>query len=520
MMKRWLVLFALTLSLPLHAAPAADMDPSAAAQLYGQHCQSCHGADRLGGMGPALLPESLERLKPAEISNTIRQGRSATQMAGFAGQLSEEQIKQLTAYVQSAPATPPRWSDADMRASHRQPVALSSLPAKPQYTANPLNLFVVVEAGDHHVTVLDGDRFRPITRFASHYAVHGGPKFSPDGRFVYFSSRDGWVTQYDLYSLQVVADIRVGLNTRNIAVSDDGNWILAGNTLPQTLVLLDAHGLAPVKTIAVRDAAGHPSRVSAVYEAAPRHSFVVALKDVPELWEISYDRHAAPVYPGLVHDYQMGEALAQPGFLTPRVTPLSMVLDDFYFDPSYQHVLGASRSGQAQVISLDARSKVADLPLDGMPHLGSGISFERDGHRIMATPNLKGGQLSFVDMDSWQLIRQVQLPGPGFFLRSHENTPYAWADSMMSAHKDMLSIIDKRSLSVVRQLVLRPGKTTAHVEFTRDGRHALVSVMENPGELIVVDAQTLREVAALPMAKPIGKYNVFNKVNRSEGTSH
>jgi sugar lactone lactonase YvrE len=76
--------------------------------------------------------------------------------------------------------------------------------------ANPLNLFVVVEAGDHHVTVLDGDRFQALTRFASHYAVHGGPKFSPDGRFVYFSSRDGWVTQYDLYSLQVVADIRVG----------------------------------------------------------------------------------------------------------------------------------------------------------------------------------------------------------------------------------------------------------------------------------------------------------------------
>jgi hypothetical protein len=101
-------------------------------------------------------------------------------------------------------------------------------------------------------------------------------------------------------------------------------------------VLLDAHGLAPVKTIAVRDAAGHPSRVSAVYEAAPRHSFVVALKDVPELWEISYDRHAEPVYSGLVHDYKMGESLAQPGFLTPRVTPLSMVLDDFYFDPSYR----------------------------------------------------------------------------------------------------------------------------------------------------------------------------------------
>jgi hypothetical protein len=388
-----------------------------------------------------------------------------------------------------------------MRASHRQPVALSSLPAKPQYTANPLNLFVVVEAGDHHVTVLDGDRFRPITRFASHYAVHGGPKFSPDGRFVYFSSRDGWVTQYDLYSLQVVADIRVGLNTRNIAVSDDGNWILAGNTLPQTLVLLDAHGLAPVKTIAVRDAAGHPSRVSAVYEAAPRHSFVVALKDVPELWEISYDRHAEPVYSGLVHDYKMGESLAQPGFLTPRVTPLSMVLDDFTSTrptacagcfaqrPGAGDQPGCAQQGGGPAAGWHAASGFRhQLRARWPPHHGHAQS--------------QGRPAQFVDMDSWQLIKQVQLPGPGFFLRSHENTPYAWADSMMSAHKDTLSIIDKRSLSVVRQLVLRPGKTTAHVEFTRDGRYALVSVMENPGELIVVDAQTLREVAACPWPSP------------------
>ncbi|WP_312854317.1 cytochrome D1 domain-containing protein [Paludibacterium denitrificans] len=161
-----------------------------------------------------------------------------------------------------------------------------------------------------------------------------------------------------------------------------------------------------------------------------------------------------------------------------------------------------------------------DLALGGMPHLGSGITFERGGHRYMATPNLKGGQVTFVDMDSWQVVKNINLPGPGFFLRSHENTPYAWADSMMSAHKDMLTIIDKRTMSVARQLVLRPGLTTAHVEFTRDGRYALVSVMQNPGELIVVDAQTFAEVAALPMMKPIGKYNVFNKVNRSEGTSH
>ena len=30
---------------------------------YQANCASCHGADRLGGIGPALLPENLSRLK-------------------------------------------------------------------------------------------------------------------------------------------------------------------------------------------------------------------------------------------------------------------------------------------------------------------------------------------------------------------------------------------------------------------------------------------------------------------------
>ena len=35
-----------------------------------------------------------------------------------------------------------------------------------------------------------------------------------------------------------------------------------------------------------------------------------------------------------------------------------------------------------------------------------------------------------------------------------------------------------------------------------------------------LDAQTLEEVKRLPMRKPVGKYNVWNKITREEGTSH
>ncbi len=105
-------------------------------------------------------------------------------------------------------------------------------------------------------------------------------------------------------------------------------------------------------------------------------------------------------------------------------------------------------------------------------------------------------------------------------MRSHENTPYAWVDAFNSPRKDTLQIIDKRTLEVVRDLRPAPGKTAAHVEFTMDGRYALVSIWENDGEVIVYDAATFEIVKRLPANKPSGKYNVHNKITRSDGTSH
>ncbi len=92
-------------------------------------------------------------------------------------------------------------------------------------------------------------------------------EFSPDGRFVYFASRDGWVTKYDLHNFTMIAETRVGLNTRNLAVSNDGRWVLAGNYLPGNLVLLNADDLTLVKSIDAVGQDGSTSRVSAVYTA-------------------------------------------------------------------------------------------------------------------------------------------------------------------------------------------------------------------------------------------------------------
>jgi cytochrome c553/WD40 repeat protein len=509
------------LCIGVDVAHAAD-----APALYAEHCASCHGATRQGGMGPALLPESLERLRPAEAARVIAQGRPATQMAAFGERLASSDVAALAQWIYT-PVTPaPRWSEADIRASRIETAGARGLPAKPKWRADPMNLFVVVEGGDHHVSLVDGDRFEVIHRFASRFALHGGPKFSPDGRYVYFGSRDGWITKYDLWNLVTVAEVRAGLNMRNVAVSGDGRFLLAGNYLPHTLALFDADLNLVRSYDAANLAKSATSRVSAVYDAAPRKSFVIALKDLPELWEISYDPKAEPIHDGLVHDYKMGESIATPGYLGVRRTLLDEPLDDFFFDQSYAHALGATRpkadgTPSAQVVNLDVRRRIASLPLPGMPHLGSGITFAWHDTTVLATPNLKQGVVSIIDMKTWQPVKQIATDGPGFFMRSHEATPYAWVDSMMSpTAKDTLLVIDKRSLEPVARLRPEPGKTLAHVEFTRDGRYALASLWEADGALIVFDAATLKEVKRLPMSKPVGKYNVWNKISRSEGTSH
>lgn len=496
--------------------------------LYLTHCATCHMENRTGGMGPALLPESLARVNGAEVIDVIKNGRKATQMAGFEGVMSSSEMAAMAKWIRTPVVPAPVWSDNDIRASHEVRVKQIKPLNKPVWNADPMNMFVVVEGGDHHVTLLDGDRFEPIHRFASRFALHGGPKFSPDGRFVYFGSRDGWITKYDLWSLEVVAEVRAGLNMRNVAVSADGKWIAAANYLPHTVVLFDSD-LNHVKTLQAQTLdAKVSSRVSAVYDAAPRKSFVVALKDAPELWEISYDPKVQPIHDGYVHDYKMGEAISKSGFLNPRRTLLSEPLDDFFFDQSYTHVLGATRpknqdSGQVstgQVIHLDVRQKIADLQIAGMPHLGSGITFAWQGKAVMASPNLHDGAIDVIEMGTWKPISTIKIPGPGFFMRSHENSSYAWVDSMMHPHsKDTLSIIDKQTLQVVAT-VKEPGKTLSHIEFTKDGRFALASIWEMEGALVVFDSRTFKEVKRIPMSKPVGKYNVWNKITRSEGTSH
>jgi cytochrome c553 len=494
-----------------------------AAELYAGYCASCHAATRLGGTGPALIPETLGRMRGPALEEVIAAGRPATQMPGFAGILDADEIAALAAFIAQPLAEVPAWGEAEIAATRL--MRADYVPAAaPVFEADPMNVTLVVETGDQHISVLDGDSFAVLDRFETPFAVHGGPKFSPDGRHVFVMSRDGWVQKYDIWSLAEVGRVRAGLNSRNIALSHDGRWLAVANYLPMTLTILSADDLTVAKVIPVAGRDGTPSRVSAVYQAPRRKSFILALKDVPEVWEVATDPGAGPYHEGFVHSHEAGmeESLAaERGLFARRRIVIGEPIDDFFFTPDYRNLIGASRGGdRGVVVNLDVGRIIAELPLPGMPHLGSGITWESGGRRVMATPHLDEPRLSVIDIDTWEVVKVIETAGPGFFLRSHENSPYLWADVFFGENRDAMHVIDKESLEIVRTLRPEPGATVAHTEFTRDGRHALVSIWEDEGAVIVYDAATLEEVMRLPMRRPSGKYNVWNKITFSDGTSH
>jgi len=489
--------------------------------LYKEHCAACHGADRLGIMGPALLPQNLKRLRQKSAVKVIKNGRIATQMPAFGEKLNDAEISALVNMVYTPLAKIPSWGIEEIKNSQVVYHPPGSLPNEPKFDADIWNLFMVVELGDHHATLLNGDTFEPIHRFPTRFALHGGPKWAEEGRYIYFASRDGWISKFDAYNLTYVAEVRAGINTRNLAISHDGRYLIVANYLPHTLTVLDARDLSPLKVIEAKDSKGNSSRVSAVYTADPRDSFVAALKDIPEVWEISYLEEPPSGFSGWVHDYrkESGDAHKEEQFAVNRIK-IKDYLDDFFLTQNYEQIIGTSRDGISQVVDLDLKRSINNVELPGMPHLSSGITWQYQGRTVLATPNIKESIVSIIDTKTWEVIKKIPTQGPGFFMRSHEKSPYAWVDVFFGPHKDLMHVIDKQTLEIVKTLKPAPGKTSAHVEFTKDGRYALVSIWDKDGALVIYDAKTLKEIKRLPMKKPSGKYNVHNKITRSAGTSH
>jgi mono/diheme cytochrome c family protein len=448
----------------------ADAGP---VEVYREHCAACHGEHRYGGYAPPLIPETLDRKSDAALVQTILQGRPNTQMPRFTDRIDAEMAHRLVALFRE-PLDAITWSLADIAASRVElPEQGNPLPADVRRE----NLTLVVERGRGSVSVLDGDSLRELGRFEVG-GIHGGLKFDRELSKVVGVTRDGTAVAYDLLRGTLRTRVKVGVNSRNIALSPQGDFAAVANQLPSGLVLLDGW-LRPLASVPVE---GQPS---GVYPLPGLQRFALALRDVPRLYTVGYPD------------------------LDVRSVELPEPFEDFVFVPGSSRLVASSRGGRRLVLyDFASEQALASLATQGLPHLFSACFFERAGVLHAAFNHVGVAKLSVVDMQAFAVRKEIPLQGAGFFARTHEGTPYLWVDTNTEA----VQLVDKRTLAPMpRSLVPAPGKKAMHVEFTADGDKAFVSVSHLDGAVVVYDSNSLEEIARIPYAMPVGKYNAANK---------
>jgi cytochrome c55X len=75
---------------------APDTDRQAELLYLLKHdCGSCHGMTRKGGLGPPLLPETLNKQPQLMLVNTVLFGRPGTPMPPWGSELSKQDAQWL-----------------------------------------------------------------------------------------------------------------------------------------------------------------------------------------------------------------------------------------------------------------------------------------------------------------------------------------------------------------------------------------------------------------------------------------
>jgi nitrite reductase (NO-forming)/hydroxylamine reductase len=435
----------------------------------------------------------------------IEEGRPGTIMPAWGPiGLSDEEVWGLVGFIRSKPeAEIIAWGLEEISATLEILVDEADLPAIPSHQGNIDNLMLVTEREDRKIALIDGDTHTLIDHIDASYRAHGYALDPTNDRWVFNVGRDGWVFKIDLYTAQAVRKVRVGHDARGLAISDDGNFLIAGNYIPTSAVIMDAKTLEPLKVIDTEgeDPEGNfvKSRVCITSDVSSElvgPYFIIALKEAGQVWRIDY---------------------SDPSFPIDKVEKVGRILHDGFLSPdNTRFYLASQKDNWMAVIDVENWELVEKISTGDTPHPGSGAVWEADGTLYGATVHAGEGKVTIWDLESNEIVGTVTTGGPGLFLRASEHSPYVWADALFGKPSNKITVFHKeRPFEVVK--VIEDGEMTLHPEFTADGKFAYVS--DWLGNVVrVYDAVSLESVTTIEgIVTPTG---IFNTSRRTETLGH
>ena len=472
---------------------------------YGDSCGGCHGPHREGATGPALIPERLTNSDQFYF-DAIKNGRPGTVMPpwGKTG-MTDDEIWTLVGFIHSeSKIEDVQWEVAQIRASHQMLVDEKTLPARPTHSGNLDNLLLVTEREKRGIAVIDGDTNKLLGKIDASYRAHGYTFDHTNDRWAYNVGRDGWLFKIDLYTLQATQKVKVGLDSRGIAISADGRFVIVGNYVPNSAVILDAVTLDPLKVIHTEgnDPEGKfvKSRVCITSDVSPKlvgPYFIIALKEAGQMWRIDWSK---------------------PDFPVDKVEGVGHILHDGFLSPDNKRFYIASQKDNwVGVIDVVNWKLVDKISTGKTPHPGSGAAWAgSDGHFYGATTHAGEGKVTIWDLADNKIAASIPTAGPGLFIRAAENSPYVWADSMFAEPANHIYVFDKNPpFKLVK--VIEEGTQPLHPEFSNDGKSVYVADWQE-NKVRVYNAITFDKIAEIPgIETPTG---IFNSHRRTETMGH
>lgn len=486
-------------------------------EFYLDTCGGCHGAFREGTLGPALIPERLPSNREF-LFTTIKNGSPGTSMDPFGGEpfLEDAEIEALVDYILSEPGDEAFvWGMDQIMNTVEFLVDVNALPDQPTHNGNMDNLFLVTERENRGIVVFDGDTHTRLGRIEATYRAHGYTFDPANPRWAYNLGRDGWLLKIDLYTLQPVAKTRIGIDARAIAISDDGRYVIGGNYIPNTAVILDTATMTPVKIIETEGT--NPSgefvstRVGGINQTSSAlvgPYFLLNLKDAGQVWRVDY---SDPTFP-IVKLEGVGEILHE-SFLTP--------------DQSVYYVTSQASNWMA-AIDVANMELIAQIPTGEGPHPGPGAVWRAsDGVQYAATVHIQDSEVFIWNTATNEEVARLQTGGPGLFIMTNEHSPYLWADSIFSqTAPNTFYAIEKDPPFTLHEIVIEDAVRLLHPEVSADGKYVYVSDWPPPeaqeeygtGKVYVIDAETFEVVTVFEdVVTPTG---IFNSNRRYETLGH
>lgn len=468
---------------------------------YRDSCSGCHGPNREGATGVALVPQRLSQ-DDAYYFDIIKNGKPGTVMPEHKQIYSDEELWALVGYIRSKPdAKSLEWGLDKMKETRKVVIKPEKLIKTPNHKGNLDNLMLITERETSGIAVMDGDTHTLLGSISASYRAHGYTMHPTDKRWAYNVGRDGWLMKIDLYSLRVAIKIRVGLDSRGIAISDNGKYVIVGNYIPNSAVILDADTLEPIKEIITegKNPQGEfvKSRVCITSDVSPDlvgPYFILALKEAGQLWRIDWSKTEFPI---------------------DKIEDVGNILHDGFLSFDNERFYIASQTDNWMAIA-DVRNwkLVKKLETGKKPHPGSGAVWSANGKEYGATVHIGEGMVTIWDLGNNEIVAQIPTSGPGLFIRAAENNPYVWADCTFGKPSNEIYAIDKQTFKVAH--VIREGTKTVHPELTVDGKFVYISDWQE-NKVRVYNAYTFKKVAEVQVNTPTG---IFNTSRRHEKLGH